>query len=155
MATLNDDIPGDVSDLPTDTRPLLIDMYLSRSDIIQRIDDTVDVIDADPSTGYITHRNLCRLLADRVGDERRPNLIAHKDNKGAVIRRLADHYGFGAGEDQRSLVKSQLIHLLIVEATDSTPDEFTVPADPDTVPEYSGSRNHGDNTATGRTEPRR
>lgn len=131
------DIPGPVDTLPEGTRPLIIDVYLTRRDIVARIGD-YSPADPDADRGYLTHADLATLLKHRSDDDRPTGAITHDLDKADIIRRLSAAYGFEAGPDQTNLIKSQQIHILLTEATGDAPDRFQVPSDPDDPGDYVG-----------------
>ena len=126
-----DDLPASIDDLPELTRPLVLDVYLSRQGVIDRIVAQTG-ISIDPSDGALTHLELAALYRHLDDPERRdPRTIRREQQKYAIIQDLAALYGFDAADDQDSLRKSQLVHILLSVATGTRPDRFTLPSDPD------------------------
>jgi hypothetical protein len=123
-------LPAEPSEFWKTTRPLVVDHYLTREGVIRRIAETADV-GIDPSDGHISHTELARLFCSRTG--RNPDAAARLRAafpKYVLIQKAAKRYGFDAGSRQDSLIKSQLVHILLVEATGDQPAEFTLPSDP-------------------------
>lgn len=126
-----DRLPGDPSDYWALTRPLVIDLYLSRSGVIEHLVDAID-IDVDPSGGSMTHLELAHLLRYADAQERDdPERIVSKRPKYDIITRLGSIYDFPTRDDQDTLIKSQLVHVLIAETVGDAPEAFELPSDPD------------------------
>lgn len=126
-----DALPNDITEIWSLTRPLVIDLYLSREGVIDHVVDATG-IDVDPSGGTMTHLELAHLLRYADAQERDdPDRVKQKRPKYEIIRRLGSIYGFPTRSDQDTLIKSQLVHVLIAETLDTTPERFELPSDPD------------------------
>jgi hypothetical protein len=124
-------LPGDPTDFWEVTRPLVIDLYLSREGVIEHLGDAVD-FGVDPSGKSLTHLEAAHLLRYADAQERRdPERIVRDRPKYQIIRRLGSIYGFRTSSDQDRLIKSQLVHILIAETVGATPSPFELPSDPD------------------------
>lgn len=128
-----DELPGPMDELTGPTRPLVLDHYLGREAIIERIAAEAGIeADVDPSTGTLTHDELAHLTAAIVDDEGRSAwILTRETEKNDLIARLGDAYGFRTRDQQTDLIKSNLIHILLSLATDTPPEQFEVPSDPD------------------------
>lgn len=127
------ELPKRIDDLPDWSAPLIVDQYLSRAAVIDRIDAHTGA-DIDPATGrgHFTHLETARLYRHHADDEhRQPRTIRRDLPKYDLIHRLGDIFGFDAADDQDTLRKSQMVHVLLVLATGDVPDAFTLPSDPD------------------------
>lgn len=114
------------------TAPLIIDQYLSRTGVLERIDARTDA-DIGRATGrrYLSREHLAALVDEHAQDDVDVSGSKHDVQKGELIDRLGDVFDFDTTSDQDHLRKSQMVHVLLVLATDRTPDPFTVPSDPD------------------------
>lgn len=120
-------------DDPDGVTVLLVDAYLRRQDIVDRIDDATDVrIDGAEDRRGLSKRDLARLYVDISGVDDHPADIEAGRLKGDVLRLLADEIGFFASEDQDEVVKEQTIQIwLYLTAGSVAPRMPTLPPSSD------------------------
>lgn len=100
---------------------LVIDLYLRRQDVVDRIDHLAD----SDIQGAANGRNLSKLdlakLYVELGDhDEDPDIVVQGRTKGDVLRLLADEIGFFASHDQEEIVKEQTIQVLLFLQTGAT-----------------------------------
>lgn len=137
-----DELPVDVSDMLAVGRPLVIDNYLTRPAVIDEIIDATD-LDLDPAGRTLSYVDLAHLISHAEGsDGDDPETIIDDCSKIDMVQRLGSIYDFATQDYQDTLIKSQLVHILIAEAADETPESFVLPSDPDIQVDKPGDKSH-------------
>lgn len=120
-------LPWDLDDVDgvDGTTILVVDMHLSRSHLVDRIDDAVD-FDLEPAAGgkNLSSIDLARLYAAVSDDERDPYFLTSRHRKGRLTRLLGDELGFYATDAQSEPVKEQVIQIWLALATGDVADRM-------------------------------
>lgn len=110
---------------PTPTTILLLDLYLRRQDVIDRIDDLADSdIQAIETGKHLSKLDIAKLYVEISGEDVDPRLVVEGRQKGEVIQLLADAVGFHAAVEQQEVVKEQAIQVLLYFQTGDTADRM-------------------------------
>jgi len=120
-------LPFDIDDVDfvTGATILLVDLYLGRRDVIDRIDALV-AFDLSPAAGgkELSKPDLARLYVAISGSDDDPKALAAGRRKGDLVRLLADDIGFFASDDQQEPVKEQVIQIWLFLAVDDTAERM-------------------------------
>jgi len=128
------ELPNPVESYSPTTAPLVIDSYLDRCTVIDHIADELGLEDVQTANdGWLPQADLVQMYRT-VADGDSPRMPSGVNpgvcGRHKLIKALADSYGFTLKKEQDTLLKTQLVYILITEACGESPGEFRLPSDP-------------------------